>query len=44
MPIYSHGIVFGMYGDGPRRRRGSVPADIELCRACRRALDEIFAA
>ncbi|MCP2320976.1 hypothetical protein APR12_006366 [Nocardia amikacinitolerans] len=28
----------------PRRRRDSVPADIELCRACRRALDEIFAA
>ncbi|MFI6170382.1 DUF6301 family protein [Nocardia sp. NPDC051052] len=26
----------------PRRRRGSVPADIELCRACRRALDAIF--
>ncbi|WP_431956766.1 hypothetical protein [Nocardia lijiangensis] len=27
-----------------RRRQGSVPADIELCHACRRALDEIFAA
>ncbi|MFB8277979.1 DUF6301 family protein [Nocardia colli] len=26
----------------PRRRRGSVPADIELCRACQRALDAIF--
>ncbi|WP_431964700.1 HEAT repeat domain-containing protein [Nocardia sp. bgisy134] len=28
----------------PRRRPGSVPADIELCHACRRALDAIFAA